>query len=92
MSDLEEQNNELEALSSIYGQEFRVVNELGREYSIVVRSENYNEKSVEVRISLPSDYPSNCCPRFELRSKYLSEEDKGIVGENFQRIWMENKG
>ena len=92
MSDLEEQNNEIEALSSIYGEEFRVINELGREYSVLVRCEEDNDKFVEMRTSLPSDYPSNSCPRFELRSKHLSEDDKEIVGENFQRIWMENKG
>lgn len=90
---MDEQNEELEVLLSIYGDEFRTINELAREYSVIVKCENSPHVGLEVRFTLPCDYPSRSRPRYELINKKMIDVDHiRTIDDNFTRIWDENFG
>ena len=92
MDDQDAQREEIEVLNSIYTNEFKVINELSCEYSIIITSEENETKSLEIRFILPYDYPSNTCPRFDFKSKYINCDEISYLTSHFERIWNETKG
>lgn len=82
MDNLSEQCDEIEALSAIYGQDWNAENEKGTDYSMQVTSD------VKLFITLVPQYPSHAPPKFEMIAPVLTIEQKRLVKEEFNAIYM----
>lgn len=93
MDDLEQQRDEVDALSSIYGKDF-VVEELAKDYQVYSMEFTNESKTVELKLTvkLPPTYPSQSSPSFELSSPYLNGQTKATLGQRVNEIFSENLG
>lgn len=67
------QIEEVEALSSIYGQDFKREMESSQSYSIRIVE---NGIVAILYVNLPPDYPSDAPPKFELSAPTMERKDK----------------
>lgn len=93
MDDVEQQRDEVLALSSIYGDEF-VLEELAQDYQVYSMTCTNENKTIELKftVKLPPNYPSQSPPTFELSSPYLNGRTKAALGEKLNVIFSENIG
>lgn len=93
MDDLEQQRDEVQALSSIYGDEF-VLEEYTSNYQVYSMAFFNDSKSIELKLTvkLPTSYPSLTPPTFELSSPYLNGQTKAALGQKLEAIFLENIG
>lgn len=93
MDDLEEQRDEVQALSSIYGDEFHL-EEFTTNYQVYSMAFSNDLKTVELKLTvkLPPTYPSRDPPTFELSSPYLNGQTRAALGQQLNAIFLENIG
>lgn len=93
MDDLEQQRDEVQALSSIYGNEF-VLEEYTSDYQVYSMAFSNDSKTIELKLTvkLPPSYPSQTPPTFELSSPYLNGPTKAALGQQLNAIFLENIG
>ncbi|XP_044269640.1 protein IMPACT-A-like [Tribolium madens] len=85
MDNLVEQCEEIEALKSIYDDNWRLEAETNC-YSIQINP------NVKLFITLNDDYPSNKPPNFELLAPTLPLEQKQLICDEFSRIYESSQG
>ena len=87
------QIDEVETLSSIYGDEFTVLNVVERTYLISIKSSvDGNTYSVDLKIILPDDYPTSSPPEFKLITKELNDIEILALEDNLGQLWIDNMG
>ena len=87
------QIDEVETLSSIYGDEFTVLNVVERTYLISIKScVDDNSCSVDLKIILPDDYPTSSPPAFKLITKELNDIEILALEDNLGQLWIDNMG
>lgn len=93
MEDSEQQRDEVQAMSSIYGQEF-VLEELAKDYQVYSMEFTNDPKTIELKLTvkLPPTYPSQMPPSFELSSPYVNGQTKSALGQRLNEIFSENVG
>lgn len=93
MDDLEQQRDEVQALSSIYGDDF-VLEEFTPDYQVYSMEYSNDSKTIELKLTvkLPPSYPSQTPPTFELSSPYLNGHTKAALGQQLNEIFLENIG
>lgn len=93
MDDLEQQRDEIEAMSSIYGKEF-VMEEVTADYQVYSMEFKNGPKTIELKLTvkLPPTYPSQMPPTFELSSPYLNGPTRASLGQRLNEIFLENMG
>ncbi len=93
MDDLEQQRDEILALSSIYGDEFKL-EEFTKDYQVYSMAFTNDQKTIELKLTvkLPPSYPSHMPPTFELSSPYLNGPTKAKLGQQLNAIFLENIG
>ncbi|KAK7873947.1 hypothetical protein R5R35_012957 [Gryllus longicercus] len=90
MSDnLTRQVEEIEALSSIYGDEWRTEDETHRSYSILIKE---GPMSVTMYVKLPPDYPSESPPVFQLSAPELTHSTKQQINTELNNVYIDNIG
>ncbi|XP_077963825.1 protein IMPACT isoform X5 [Gasterosteus aculeatus] len=101
-ADLQDQIEEVEALSSIYGDEWCVIDEASRIFCIRI-SDDLEEPKVTVclQIMLPPDYPSAAPPIYQINAAWLRGLERtalasgledlyaGHAGESILHLWVE---
>lgn len=92
MDDLTEQMEEIEVLSSIYGQDFLVVDEANSIYEIRVSNENDSWWSATLHVLLPPGYPAKVPPVFEIHSAWMSDAELFEVSDLLFTIYREHHG
>lgn len=80
MDNLAQHVDEIEALSSIYGAEWKAENDSGTEFSIQVT------KDVKLFVTFTSEYPSDGPPKYELQAPSMSTSQKQIIAAEFASI------
>lgn len=90
-SDITRQDEEIEALSAIYGDDLLVVNETEKLYDIRIRHEQNSWWSMTLQVLLPRNYPSSVPPVFELHGTWLSDSDEFEIRDKLYSIYRENK-
>jgi len=90
MDDLSRQVEEIEALSSIYENEWQTVSEHSRKYELVLCKGTQFE--MHFHITLPDSYPSSETPFFEVFAPWLKAEDRKCLNENLSEIARDNNG
>ncbi|KAI4470192.1 impact-related [Holotrichia oblita] len=86
MDNLVQQKDELEALSSIYGSDWKEESDSSCYFSIEI------DDNVKVYITLNSEYPSNSPPSYQLQAPSLDRSTKQQISNGFEEIYLENIG
>ncbi|UMM15120.1 hypothetical protein L5515_002676 [Caenorhabditis briggsae] len=84
MSDQEQRLTEIESLAAI----FPDLLEDSSEKQLIFRF----QKNISIDILLPDDYPSISPPTFVLSGPYLSRDQKEMIHNNLNEIYVENMG
>lgn len=85
MDNISQQSDEIEALKSIFGDEWHVDTETGT-YNINI------SKEVKLFITLTSDYPSSSLPKYELLAPNLNISQKKTIEQKFQNLYNAEGG
>ncbi|KAH6948269.1 hypothetical protein HPB50_023323 [Hyalomma asiaticum] len=94
------QADEIEALSAIYQDDWKVEDPANRVYKIVLCSESNSDK-LSFQVTLPPEYPSEAPPFYEISAPWMTQERKARLlaalddhfynhlGENILYDWIE---
>ncbi|XP_075684464.1 protein IMPACT isoform X1 [Rhinoderma darwinii] len=98
MADTEEENlqsqiDEIEALSSIYGDDWCVIDEAARIFCIKIsNSLDHPEWTLCLQVILPPEYPAAAPPLYQLNAPWLRGEDRLTISNNLEEIYLQNLG
>ncbi|KAL4234947.1 hypothetical protein ACF0H5_006589 [Mactra antiquata] len=87
------QNDEIEALSSIYGDEWCAVDEQCNIYCITVN--DGTEKpiwTICIQVHLPENYPSESPPEYQLNAPWLRGDERRNIEDSLADVYCENIG
>ncbi|XP_029488680.1 protein IMPACT isoform X2 [Oncorhynchus nerka] len=91
--DLQSQIEEVEALSSIYGDEWCVIDEAARIFCIKITDDiDYPKLKACLQIILPHDYPSAAPPVYQINAAWLRGPDRKILSNSLEELYVENTG
>jgi hypothetical protein len=90
-SDEARQDEEIEALSAIYGDDFLMVNAADKIFDVRVRHEDNSWWSLTIQVLLPRNYPSAVPPVFELHAPWLGDHDEFELRDKLYAIYRESK-
>ncbi|RVE73908.1 hypothetical protein OJAV_G00035890 [Oryzias javanicus] len=92
-ADLQAQIEEVEALSSIYGDEWCVIDEASRIFCIKICSDLEEPKLTAcLQIILPSDYPSAAPPIYQINAAWLRGPERVKLANSLEDIYVEHAG
>ncbi|XP_028855925.1 protein IMPACT isoform X2 [Denticeps clupeoides] len=92
-SDLQSQIDEIEALSSIYGDEWCVIDEASRIFCINISDDSERPKwTVSLQIILPQDYPSAAPPIYQINAGWLRGPARMELSNSLEEIYVEHAG
>eukprot|EP00112_Aurelia_sp_Birch-Aquarium-sp1_P005689 Seg1646.9 transcript_id=Seg1646.9/GoldUCD/mRNA.D3Y31 product="Protein IMPACT" protein_id=Seg1646.9/GoldUCD/D3Y31 len=86
------QEDEIEALSSIYGDDFDIQDENDNSFEIRVCCEENDWWSLTLHVVMPQSYPENEPPIYEVFSECLRDVDLDRLDKELEEIWGEHKG
>ncbi|XP_013381455.1 protein IMPACT-like [Lingula anatina] len=90
---LSRQSDEIEALSSIYGEDWRVVDEAERHYCIEITDGKEKPKwKITLQVTLPSDYPGSSPPTYEINAPWLRGAVRYELQNTLEEVYVENAG
>ncbi|CAG5862438.1 unnamed protein product [Menidia menidia] len=91
--DLQAQIEEVEALSSIYGDEWCVIDEASRVFCIKISSDFEEPKLTAcLQIILPPDYPSAAPPIYQINAACLRGPERAKLANSLEDIYVEHAG
>ncbi|XP_015253073.1 PREDICTED: protein IMPACT isoform X2 [Cyprinodon variegatus] len=91
--DLQSQIEEVEALSSIYGDEWCVIDEASRIFCIKISSDAEEQKLTAcLQIILPPDYPSAAPPIYQINAAWLRGSERAKLANSLEDIYVEHAG
>uniref|UniRef100_A0A8C7H3F1 Impact RWD domain protein n=1 Tax=Oncorhynchus kisutch TaxID=8019 RepID=A0A8C7H3F1_ONCKI len=91
--DLQSQIEEVEALSSIYGDEWCVIDEAARIFCIKITDDiDYPKLKACLQIILPHDYPSAAPPVYQINAAWLRGPDRKTLSNSLEELYVENTG
>ncbi|XP_041863374.1 protein IMPACT [Melanotaenia boesemani] len=91
--DLQAQIEEVEALSSIYGDEWCVIDEASRIFCIKISSDFEEPKLTAcLQIILPPDYPSAAPPIYQINAAWLRGSERAKLANSLEDIYVEHAG
>ncbi|GCC36080.1 hypothetical protein chiPu_0014571 [Chiloscyllium punctatum] len=87
------QIDEIEALSSIYEDEWCVIDEAARIFCIRVVDELENPTwTVCLQVMLPPEYPSSAPPVYQLNASWLRGQERTALSNSLEEIYLQNLG
>ncbi|CAH1641776.1 unnamed protein product [Spodoptera littoralis] len=86
---LTKQDEEIEALSAIYGDDWAMESDKTRSYSIKILEKEYE---VVLYVTMPEDYPSQSPPSYEFSAPWMDRKDKSELHQALDEIYLENIG
>ncbi|XP_043921286.1 protein IMPACT [Protopterus annectens] len=90
---LQKQIEEIEALSSIYGEEWCVIDEASRIFCIQVSDDlNKPKWRLCLQVVLPLEYPSTAPPIYQLNAPWLKGKDRLELCNSLEEIYVTNLG
>ena len=89
-SNLESQNDEIEALAAIYGKDFTAHDQQTFDLRICCDEEKW--WAVTISVLLPLTYPTECPPEFEIHTECLSGDELNAIYEELDLLWKDNEG
>lgn len=91
--DLLAQIEEVEALSSIYGDEWCVIDEASRIFCIKI-SDNIEQPTLTacLQIILPADYPSAAPPIYQINAAWLRGAERAKLANSLEELYVQHTG
>ncbi|XP_013186771.1 protein IMPACT [Amyelois transitella] len=86
---LTKQAEEIEALSSIYGDDWTTESDITRSFCIKVKE---NKKEALLYVTMPPDYPGQSPPKYELSAPWMDRKSKGNLLKALDEVYLENVG
>lgn len=90
-SNIESQADEVEALSSIYEDNWSVVDEKTRIFSLKFVGD-HKQYAITLTITLPPTYPSDSPPVYEIGAPWLKANEKINLSNELENIYLKNIG
>ncbi|XP_056894797.1 protein IMPACT isoform X3 [Takifugu flavidus] len=91
--DLQAQIEEIEALSSIYGEEWCVIDEAARIFCIRICNGLEKPKLTAcLQIILPHEYPSTSPPIYQINAAWLRGSERAKLANSLEDLYVENMG
>ncbi|XP_041647668.1 protein IMPACT [Cheilinus undulatus] len=91
--DLQAQMEEVEALSSIYGEEWCVIDEASRIFCIKISNDMDEPKLTAcLQIILPPDYPSAAPPIYQINAAWLRGQQRAELANSLEDLYVEHAG
>lgn len=91
--DLQAQIEEVEALSSIYGDEWCVIDEASRIFCIKISNDLDEPKLTAcLQIILPPDYPSAAPPIYQINAAWLRGPERAKLANSLEDLYVEHMG
>ena len=94
-------NDEIEALSAIYGEEWVAEDESNTVFSITLKdqtnsSESHNrgqdsERMIRLELRLPDEYPLSQPPMYTLSAPWMSRRQKSLLTQQLEEIYCSNE-
>lgn len=84
------QSDEIEALSAIYGDDWRMISD--REYNIQIQPENDQSHGVNFEVIFTDDYPTDGPPHYQLSAPWLKGDARLKIQNALNDIYLENVG
>ncbi|TNN42170.1 Protein IMPACT-B [Liparis tanakae] len=87
--DLQDQIEEVEALSSIYGDEWCVIDEASRIFCIKISDDLEEPKLTAcLQIILPHDYPSAAPPIYQINAAWLRGPERSSLASGLEDLYV----
>ncbi|KAI3368972.1 hypothetical protein L3Q82_025954, partial [Scortum barcoo] len=84
---------EVEALSSIYGDEWCVIDEASRIFCIKISTDSEEQKLTAcLQIILPPDYPSAAPPIYQINAAWLRGPERAKLANSLEDLYVEHIG
>lgn len=91
--DLQSQIEEVEALSSIYGDEWCVIDEASRIFCIKISDDIEQPKLTAcLQIILPDDYPSAAPPIYQMNAAWLRGPERAKLANSLEDLYVQHAG
>lgn len=91
--DLQSQIEEVEALSSIYGDEWCVIDEASRIFCIKISDNTEQPKLTAcLQIILPADYPSAAPPIYQINAAWLRGAERAKLANSLEDLYVQHAG
>ncbi|XP_077463026.1 protein IMPACT [Stigmatopora argus] len=91
--DLQSQMEEVEALSSIYGDEWCVIDEASRIFCIKISNDAQDAKLTAcLQIILPPDYPSAAPPIYQINAAWLRGSERVRLANSLEDLYLGHAG
>ncbi|XP_035033105.1 protein IMPACT [Hippoglossus stenolepis] len=91
--DLQSQLEEVEAMSSIYGDEWCVIDEVSRIFCIKISNDLEELKLTAcLQIILPPDYPSAAPPIYQINAAWLRGPERAKLANSLEDLYVEHVG
>ncbi|XP_035268596.1 protein IMPACT isoform X1 [Anguilla anguilla] len=93
VGDIQAQIDEIEALSSIYGDDWCVIDEASRIFCIKISDDTDLSKwTICLQVILPHDYPSEAPPIYQLNATWLRGSKRTELSNSLEEIYVQNAG
>ncbi|KAJ8278070.1 hypothetical protein GJAV_G00083490 [Gymnothorax javanicus] len=92
-ADIQAQIDEVEALSSIYGDDWCLIDESSRIFCIKISDDTELPKwTACLQVILPLDYPSGAPPIYQLNASWLGGRERIELSNSLEEIYVQNAG
>lgn len=87
------QNEEIEAMAAIYGEEWCVIDEVAKIFCIRITDDMDDPKwTLCLQVMLPSEYPGTAPPVYQLNAPWLKGQERAELAKSLEEIYMKNIG
>ncbi|KAI9555241.1 hypothetical protein GHT06_017756 [Daphnia sinensis] len=83
------QVDEIEALSAIYPDEWKIEDEAFRTFSATITE---NNRTATLLITLPAEYPATSPPFYLLTAPWMKEQDRDEIYNQLEQIYLDHAG
>ncbi|KAM5222121.1 protein IMPACT [Ctenodactylus gundi] len=87
------QNDEIEAMAAIYGDEWVIVDASARTFCIRINVDKEEpERTLCLQVMLPKEYPDTAPPIYKLKASWLEEQERVDLSNSLEEIYIQNIG
>uniref|UniRef100_A0A8C4L755 Protein IMPACT n=2 Tax=Equus asinus TaxID=9793 RepID=A0A8C4L755_EQUAS len=89
----QKQNEEIEAMAAIYGDEWCVIDDCAKIFCIRISDDTDDPKwTVCLQVMLPNEYPGTAPPIYQLNAPWLEGQERADLSNSLEEIYMQNIG
>ncbi|XP_036275198.1 protein IMPACT isoform X2 [Pipistrellus kuhlii] len=87
------QNEEIEAMAAIYGEEWCVIDDSAKIFCIRISDDIDDPKwTICLQVMLPSEYPGSAPPVYQLNAPWLKGQERADLSNSLEEIYIQNIG